>query len=168
MNITPKTITFKPVGYVKSPHTEAELTPIQPCYAEDTEGTIEISKDYEEALSDIDGFSHIIVIYCFNRAGSPKLKVKPFLDTTERGIFSTRHPSRPNPIGISVLKLLKRHGTTLHVSGVDMLDGTPVLDIKPYVGRFDSVENVASGWQDYISEETAQKLGRRKDKKKLI
>jgi tRNA (adenine37-N6)-methyltransferase len=154
-------IVFKPIGYVRSPHTDPKLTPIQPCYSEETEGSIEIFNEYEEGLSDIEDFSHIIIIYHFNRAEAPMLKVKPFLEDKEHGVFATRHPSRPNPIGISVLRLLKRKGSILHVSGVDMLDKTPVLDIKPYIKRFEFVEAGSSGWQDSVPEEKVQKLGRR-------
>jgi tRNA (adenine37-N6)-methyltransferase len=159
-------IVFKPIGYVRSPYKEPELTPIQPCYSEETEGSIEIFSEYEDGLTDIEGFSHIIVIYHFNRAEPPMLKVRPFLEDKEHGVFSTRHPSRPNPIGISVLRLLRREGSILHVSGVDMLDGTPMLDVKPYVKRFDFVETSANGWQDSVPEETTQKLGRRAGKMK--
>lgn len=154
-------IVMKPIGYARSPHVEPGNTPIQPCFAENSQGTIEIIPHYEEGLSDIDGFSHIFVIYYFDRARPETLKIKPYLDETERGVFSTRHPSRPNRIGISVLKLLKRKGSTLFVSGIDMLNGTPVLDIKPYVKRFDCVEPDACGWQDEVSEQKAQLLGRR-------
>ncbi len=161
-----KGIIFKPIGYVRSPHTDPKLTPIQPCYSEGAEGSIEIFKEYEDGLTDIEGFSHIIVIYHFNRAEPVKLKVRPFLEDKEHGVFSTRHPSRPNPIGMSVLRLLKREGSILHVSGVDMLDRTPVLDVKPYVKRFDFVEADSNGWQDSVPEETAQKLGRRAGKMK--
>lgn len=159
-------IIFKPIGYVRSPHTDPKLTPIQPCYSDEAEGLIEILNEYEEGLMDIEGFSHIIVIYYFNQARPTMLKVKPLLEDKEHGVFATRHPSRPNPIGISILRLLKRDGPMLHVSGVDMLDGTPVLDIKPYVKRFDFVEAYANGWQDSVPEETAQKLGRRAQKMK--
>jgi tRNA (adenine37-N6)-methyltransferase len=159
-------IVYKPIGYVRSPHADPKLTPIQPCYSEDTEGSIKILIEYEDGLTDIEGFSHIIVIYHFNQAGPPMLKVRPFLEDKEHGVFATRHPSRHNPIGMSILRLLKRDGSTLHVSGVDMLDGTPVLDIKPYVKRFDFVKADEGGWHDSVPEETAQKLGRRSEKMK--
>jgi tRNA (adenine37-N6)-methyltransferase len=161
MNTPIEDIIYRPIGYVISPHIEPSQTPIQPCYAKDIKGRIEVIRDFEEGLSDIEGFSHIIVLYHFHRSDKPNLKVKPFLDKTERGIFATRHPSRPNAIGLSVLKLIKREGETLYVSDIDILDSTPVLDIKPYVKRFDSVESFSSGWQDSVPEEEAQRLGKR-------
>jgi tRNA (adenine37-N6)-methyltransferase len=166
MNRKRDIICYAPIGRIKSPHTDPSLTPIQPCYAKGIKGLIELNSEVEEGLSDIEGFSHIFVIYHFHLSGNSGLKVKPFLDKTERGVFATRHPSRPNAIGISVLRLIERTGAMIHVSDIDILDGTPVLDIKPYIEKFDNVESLSHGWQDLVPVEMAQKLGKRADKKK--
>lgn len=134
------------VGIIRSAHTRAEDTPIQPAFAEGCAGSIEVHPEYAEALRDIEGFSHIIVLYRFDRAGEPLLVVKPFLEDVEHGVFATRHPRRPNRIGLSVLKLARREGNTLYVENVDILDGTPLLDVKPYVPRFDAPEASRIGW----------------------
>ena len=105
--------------------------------------------------------SHIYLIFCFHRASSPRLVVKPFLQDVERGVFSTRAPCRPNPVGLSIVRLLGREGNTLHISSVDILDGTPLLDIKPYSTRFDCIEGTRNGWQDEVNEEDARHRGRR-------
>jgi tRNA-Thr(GGU) m(6)t(6)A37 methyltransferase TsaA len=101
------------------------------------------------------------LIYHFHRAETPQLIVKPFLQDTDRGIFSTRKPCRPNPIGLSIVRLIRREGNVLHLEDVDILDGTPLLDIKPYSARFDRIENTRNGWQDEINDATAQERGRR-------
>ncbi len=124
--------------------------PIQPVGAEGVKGEIILNKEYEEGLKDLDGFSHIILIYHFHMCNGHSLKVKPFLDTVKRGIFATRAPKRPNPIGISVVKLDKVEGNVIHISNVDILDGTPLLDIKPYIPHFNTCndEEVSIGWFD--------------------
>jgi len=154
-------IVFRPIGVVRSPHTDPSRTPIQPRYAKDTEGRIEIYPQYEEGLTDVEGFSHIVVLFHLHRAHRARLMVIPFMDTTPRGVFATRSPSRPNPIGMSVVRLLRREGRVLHIADVDMLDGTPVIDIKPHIARFDVDDPVSSGWQERITEEEADRLGRR-------
>lgn len=154
-------IVFRPIGVVRSPHTDPSRTPIQPRYAKDTEGRIEIYPEYEEGLTDVEGFSHIVVLFHLHRARSARLMVIPFMDTTLRGVFATRSPSRPNPIGMSVVRLLRREGRVLHIADVDMLDGTPVIDIKPHIARFGADDPVSSGWQERITEEEADRLGRR-------
>jgi tRNA-Thr(GGU) m(6)t(6)A37 methyltransferase TsaA len=112
-------------------------------------------------LRDLEGFSHIHLLYHLHRAGAAKLAVKPFLQDVERGVFATRAPCRPNAIGLSVVELVGREGNVLHLDGVDVLDGTPLLDIKPYIGRFDHIENTSNGWQDEVDETDAQGRGRR-------
>jgi tRNA-Thr(GGU) m(6)t(6)A37 methyltransferase TsaA len=154
-------IQFHPIGVIHSPHLEKEKTPIQPVFAQEYEGTVEVFPEFEDGLADIDGFSHLILIYHFHRAPPVQMRVKPFLQDVERGLFATRTPGRPNPIGLSIVELLKRDGNILHISGIDVLDGTPLLDIKPYVARFDRKEAVRSGWQDEVDGETAQRRGRR-------
>ena len=104
--------------------------------------------EYAEGLQDIEGFSHIILLYALHRSSGYVLKVKPFLDHRLRGLFATRHPRRPNPIGLSVVRLLARHGDALEVEGIDVLDGTPLLDIKPYVPEFDARTDARAGWYD--------------------
>ena len=154
-------ITFKPIGIIHSEHTIQEETPIQPVYAKGCKGSAEIFPEYAEGLRDLDGFSHIYLIYHLHQVKSVKLIVKPFLQDIERGIFSTRAPSRPNPIGLSIVELAGREGNSLHLDGVDILDGTPLLDIKPYSAKFDRVETRCNGWQDEVDEETARRRGRR-------
>lgn len=139
-------ISLTPIGVVHSPFSEPAGTPIQPRAAKGVFGTITLAAEYAAGLADLDGFSHIIVLSYFHRAAPFKLAVTPFLDDAPRGLFATRAPSRPNPIGLSVVELVRVEGTTLHIRNVDMLDGTPVLDIKPYVPAFDGPENVRVGW----------------------
>jgi tRNA-Thr(GGU) m(6)t(6)A37 methyltransferase TsaA len=143
-------IEYRPIGIVRSPHETTIGTPIQPSRARGIEGTVEINEEYVEALSDLDGFSHIILICHLHRASDFKLKVVPYLDTELRGLFATRAPSRPNPIGLSVVRLLGVDGRVLRIEGVDLLDGTPVLDIKPYVRDFDDQTQVRCGWLDDV------------------
>ncbi len=139
-------ICYTPIGIVYSPFKEPKGVPIQPVFAKDTEGRIEIFPEYSAGLKDLEGFSHIIVIYHFHKAKEPKLEVIPFLDPTPKGVFSTRAPSRPNPIGISIVRLIRVDNNILYVSEIDMIDRTPVLDIKPYVPKFDTRKNVKAGW----------------------
>lgn len=138
--------TFSPIGTIRSPFREVKGMPIQPAGAGRFEGRVVVDKPYEAGLADIEGFSHIILIYVFHQASGFSLSVKPFLDTQERGLFSTRAPRRPNPIGLSIVRLIKRKGNILHIQGVDVLDRTPLLDIKPYAPAFDSVPNASVGW----------------------
>ncbi len=128
-------------------------------------GTAEIFPEYEEGLRDLEGFSHIYLMYNFHRAKDCNLSVKPFLQDAPYGVFATRAPARPKPIGLSLVRLVKIAGNVLHLEDVDVLDGTPLLDIKPYISRFDCRENVHCGWQEDVNEETAQTRGRRGYKK---
>jgi tRNA-Thr(GGU) m(6)t(6)A37 methyltransferase TsaA len=154
-------ITHKPIGIIHSEHTVAEKTPIQPVYAPGCKGTVEVYPEYAEGLNDLGGFSHIYLLYHFNRAGEVRLKVKPFLQNIERGVFATRAPCRPNGIGMSIVRLVRRENNILHVEGIDILDGTPLLDIKPYATRFDCIQTDHDGWHDEVSETDAQQSGRR-------
>jgi tRNA-Thr(GGU) m(6)t(6)A37 methyltransferase TsaA len=147
-------IEYKAIGIVHSPFKEARGTPIQPSRAKDARGTVEVFDKYVEGLSDLDGFSHIILLYHFHRSGPYRLRVTPFLDTRLRGLFATRAPSRPNPIGLSVVELLGIDGNTLSIRGLDILDGTPVLDIKPYVGEFDDRAGTRKGWLESVERQT--------------
>jgi len=139
-------IRYRPIGVIYSPFKEPGGTPIQPAAAVGVDGTVEVLPTYAEGLKDLEGFSHITLIYHFHLAKKSSLKVKPFMDNQVRGVFSTRAPSRPNPIGISVVRLIKVEGNSLHVQDVDIVDGTPLLDIKPYVPEFDAREIHSIGW----------------------
>lgn len=152
-------IKYKPIGIIHSPFKEPKGTPIQPSGAKGINGTVEIFPDYAEGLKDLEGFSHIILIYHFHLSKKASLKVKPYLDDEAHGVFAMRGPSRPNPIGISTVHLLRIEGTTLHIQDVDIVDGTPLLDIKPYVPEFDRGEVQRTGWL----EKKVQKLGITKD-----
>jgi tRNA (adenine37-N6)-methyltransferase len=141
-------IPVKPIGVVHSPFRRASGTPIQPERANRAEGTVEVFKEYQEGLEDLEGFDRIWLICWFHSVCTPRLRVVPYLDDTERGLFATRAPSRPNPIGISPVRLLRVDKNILTVSDLDILDGTPLLDIKPYSPRFDCFERSRSGWLD--------------------
>jgi tRNA-Thr(GGU) m(6)t(6)A37 methyltransferase TsaA len=160
MNVS--VVTYRPIGVIRSGHTAAERTPIQPVFAEGCAGRAEISPEYAEGLEGLEGFSHIYLLYHLHRAGPPQLRVKPFLQDVAQGVFATRAPCRPNAIGLSVVELVRRDGNVLHLNRVDILDGTPLLDIKPYTARFDRIEGTRNGWQDAVDEETAQARGKRK------
>lgn len=155
------TLQYRPIGVISSEHVAADQTPIQPVYAKGCKGRAEILPEFAEGLRDLEGFSHIYLIYHFHRAGPAKLNVKPFLQDVERGLFATRAPCRPNAIGLSVVRLVKIEGSTLHLEDVDILDGTPLLDIKPYAAKFDCIATTYNGWQDAVDAETAQKRGAR-------
>ncbi len=142
---------FTSIGTVHSPFTSLEGMPIQPAGASGVKGSVEVLADYADGLQDLDGFSHIVLLYLFHRSRGYELRVVPFVDTVLRGIFATRAPRRPNPIGLSVVRLEKIEGRVLYIEGVDILDGTPLLDIKPYVPDFDSREEVRIGWLDQAS-----------------
>lgn len=137
---------FKPIGIVHSPFNKVLGVPIQPTAAKGIEGTVEVFTEFSDGLADLDGFSHIILIYHFHLAQKPKLKVIPYMDDQQRGVFATRAPSRPNPIGISVVRLNRIVNNILYIQDVDIIDGTPLLDIKPYVPDFDSKEDIKIGW----------------------
>ena len=137
---------FTPIGTIRSPFTNSEGMPIQPAGAKGVKGSVEVFSAYEDGLQDLGGFSHIILLYLFHRSRGFELKVVPFMDTMLRGVFATRAPRRPNPIGLSVVRLERIEGRVLHVEGVDVLDGTPLLDIKPYIPDFDVQVEVQTGW----------------------
>lgn len=142
-------VCYEPIGVIRSPFDSIEGMPIQPPAAEDAVGTIEIDEEYVSGLADLEEFSHCIVLYHFHRAeGEAPLAPTPFLDERPRGLFSTRAPRRPNPIGLSIVAIEKIDGNTLTVRGVDVLDGTPLLDLKPYVPAFDVREGARAGWVD--------------------
>jgi tRNA (adenine37-N6)-methyltransferase len=152
---------YRPIGIIRSEHTRPEKTPIQPVYCEGCQGRAEVFPEFAAGLRDLEGFSHIYLVYHFHRADGPQLVVKPFLQDVERGVFATRSPRRPNTIGLSIVKLVRCEGSVLYLDNVDVLDGTPLLDIKPYTARFDRIEGTRNGWQDEVDEATAQLRGRR-------
>ncbi|MBU0663934.1 MAG: tRNA (N6-threonylcarbamoyladenosine(37)-N6)-methyltransferase TrmO [Proteobacteria bacterium] len=156
-------IEYQPIGIIHSPFTEIGSMPIQPAGATGVEGTVEVFPQYTDGLKDLEGFSHIIMLYHFHRSKDFKLHVVPFMDSIPRGIFATRAPKRPNPIGLSVIKLQKIQDNILYIENVDILDGTPLLDIKPYVPEFDDQTEVRAGWL----EEARKEVSNRKSDKRF-
>jgi len=150
-------IEFEPIGVIHSPFKELEGMPIQPTGAVGTPGQVEVFPKYRAGLKDVEGFSHIILIYYFHKSTGYKLETTPFMDTVSRGLFSTRAPRRPNAIGLSVVKLDRVENGILHIMNVDVLDGTPLLDIKPYVPKFDSREDVRTGWLEKTKDNVSNK-----------
>jgi len=141
-----KEIRLKPIGIIHTPYKDFQGMPIQGKFEKDVKGQIEIFPEYVEGLKDVGGFSHVILIYYFNRAIEEKLIGRPFLEDEPHGIFAIRGPMRPNHIGCSIVKVEKVKDNGIVFSEVDMLDNTPLLDIKPYVSYFDSRQNVKNGW----------------------
>lgn len=137
---------YRPIGIIHSPFKSREGTPIQPIGAIGVRAKVEIFPEYVEGLQDLEGFSHIILLYHCHLSQAYKLKVKPFLDDVERGLFATRAPARPNPIGISVVRLIQIERATLSVQDIDIIDQTPLLDIKPFVPDFDMRKAQRTGW----------------------
>lgn len=146
-----QTIKYRSIGVIHTSFHKKKGMPIQPMGAETTLGTVDVFEEYAEGLADLEGFSHVILLYHFHQAGPTSLRVVPFMDTEYRGVFATRAPVRPNAIGLSIVKLESVEGSRLTISGVDILDGTPLLDIKPYVPAFDYRENVRTGWLESLS-----------------
>lgn len=138
---------MRPIGVIHSPFTEKEQTPIQASRSQ-AAGQVEVFPEYVEGLQDVEGFSHIFLLYIFHCSRGYELKVKPFLDDNLRGLFSTRYPCRPNPIGFSVVSLVARRENILDIEGVDVLDGTPLLDIKPYIPGFDEHKATRISWYE--------------------
>jgi len=135
------------IGVIHTPYKSVREMPVQPAGSAGAVGSIELNPELAAGLKDLGGFSHILVIYGFHRVAGSRLTVTPFLDQTPHGVFATRAPTRPNPLGLSLLQLVRIAGTTLQVAGIDMLDGTPLFDIKPYVPAFDQpIGTVRSGW----------------------
>ena len=144
-----KEITFKPIGIIHSPFKEPVGMPIQPAGAKGIKGNIEIFEEFKEGLKDLDGFSHIVLLFHFHLSKNFNLLVYPYMEDKIRGVFATRAPRRPNQIGMSIVRLEKVEDNILHISNVDIIDGTPLLDIKPFVSKFDCFdinENEKVGW----------------------
>lgn len=152
-------ITLKPIGVIHSPFAEPKGTPVQPPAAKDVEGVVEVYPEFAEGLQGVEGFSHLILIYYLHLCNKQELVVKPFLGEEMHGVFATRAPGRPNLLGMSVVRLIKVKDNKLHVKDVDIVEGTLLLDIKPYVAAFDVRQNVQSGW----FEKNIHKLATTKD-----
>ncbi len=143
-------VTYQPIGIIHSPFNRLEDMPIQPTSETSGSGIVEIFPQFAAGLKDLDGFSHIYLLYHFHKAGQIRLTVTPFLDQEPRGVFATRAPSRPNPIGLSLVELVRIENTLLYVHGLDVLNETPLLDVKPYVPQFESPSDVRIGWLEGV------------------
>ncbi len=141
-------ITMRAVGVIRTPFVEASGTPIQAAYGQGIEGQVVLHESYAQALDDIEGFERLWLIYWMDRVSGFKPRVIPYRDTKEHGLFATRSPGRPNPIGMTVVRFLRREGATLYVADIDILDGTQLLDIKPYIPAFDAHPVSRAGWFD--------------------
>ncbi len=145
-------IEYRPIGLIHTPFKQREGMPIQPSRGRGVRGTVEVAPEYADGLTDLDGFSHVVLIYHFHQSRGFDLRVTPFLDTQKRGLFATRAPRRPNAIGLSVVRLLGIEGNRIAVQDLDILDGTPLLDIKPYVPEFDHRTEVREGWLEGVKD----------------
>lgn len=148
---------MQPIGTIRSPYKTLRDMPIQPKGAARELGTIEVFSEYIPGLRDLEGFSHIYLLYQFHKAERTELSVIPFMDSTVRGVFATRSPLRPNHIGLSIVELTEVTDNIITIRGIDVLDGTPLLDIKPYITAFDEVRNSRSGWMQASPAEVAAK-----------
>lgn len=146
-----------PIGFIQTEFSTLENMPVQPGGADNAVGRITINPEYQDGLIDLDGFSHIHLIYEFHLSDGYNLIVRPFLDDREHGVFATRAPRRPNPIGMSIVRLLSVRHNLIEVSGADLVNGTPILDIKPYMKQFDKIEDSSSGWLAVSDEEIRKK-----------
>ncbi len=150
-------VQYTPIGVIRSPFAKPRGAPIQPVAAKDIRGQVEVYPEYAEGLRDLDGFSHVILLYHLHLSQGYDLLTRPFLEEVRRGVFATRAPRRPNPIGLSVVRLERITGATLHILDVDIVDGTPLLDIKPYVPMFQNTNEVRVGWLTGRRQEAAVK-----------
>ncbi len=150
-------VEIKPIGTIHSPYQTISDMPIQPKGAAQVEGQVIVDEIYMEGLNDLQGFSHLYLIYSFHKAARTELQVTPFMDKEIRGVFATRSPLRPNHIGLSIVKLKRVEDNVVYVDGIDVLDGTPLLDIKPYIQEFDGVTDTTSGWLKASTEDVMKK-----------
>ncbi len=141
-------LTYYPIGVIHSEFRKAEGMPIQPAGGTEFDGHIEIFEQFSEGLKDLDGFSHVFLIYHFHDSKGYSLLTKPFLDETPRGVFSTRSPKRPNPVGLSVVRIKSISTNIIYIKDIDILDGTPLIDIKPFVSDIDNRNDSMRGWMD--------------------
>jgi tRNA-Thr(GGU) m(6)t(6)A37 methyltransferase TsaA len=148
---------MKKIGVIRTQYQTPDNMPIQPKGARDSIGEIVLNPEFQAGLLDLDGFSHIYLIYEFHLTKGYQLKVKPFMDDKEHGVFATRAPNRPNPIGLSIVELLSVDRNILKIRGADVVDGTPILDIKPYIEPFDKVEHAKNGWFKAADQEIIRK-----------
>ncbi|HNS17830.1 MAG TPA: tRNA (N6-threonylcarbamoyladenosine(37)-N6)-methyltransferase TrmO [Bacteroidales bacterium] len=155
-------IIYQPIGIIYTPYETLTGMPIQPSSAPGVIGTIELYPEFTAGIKDLDGFSHLILLYHFHMSRGYKLEVTPFLDDQLRGLFATRAPNRPNSIGLSVVELISIHNNILHIANVDILNGTPLLDIKPYIPAFELIKNLKTGWYATVWDQlpTARNDGR--------
>ncbi len=158
-------IHLNPIGIIHTPHTKLDEIPIQPVFCEGIEGEVVLDPQYAEGLEGIEAFSHIYLFFHFHAAKKTSLRTIPYLSDEEMGVFATRSPSRPNKIGLSLVRLIGVENNIIKVSDIDIMNGTPLLDVKPYVQRFDSRESAHSGWQDQISEESVKARSKRNFRK---
>lgn len=150
-------MTLEPIGTIHTPFMDIADMPVQPSGAVGVCGHIDLRPDLAEGLKDLEGFSHLILLYHFHRTGVLRLTVTPFLDPEPHGVFSTRAPSRPNPIGLSIVELIGIRGSRLEIRNIDVLDGTPLIDIKPYVPVFDRPDGeIRTGWLERAADRSAQ------------
>lgn len=150
-------MTINQIGIIGSPFKELQNMPIQPKGSSSTVAQLIIDKQYQDGLKDLDGFSHIYLIYYFHKATRTELSVTPFMDTQNRGVFATRSPLRPSHIGMSVTKIISITDNIVTIEGIDILDETPLLDIKPYIPQFDQVQNVKTGWMNKNEQDVSLK-----------
>jgi len=153
-----ESIIIQPIGVIRTPHTDVKNMPIQPIAADGITGHIELFPEYVAGLKDLDGFSHITLLYHFHKIEGYELEVVPFMDTKKHGIFSTKAPKRPNAIGISTVKLTGIEGIILYIEQADMLDFTPLIDIKPFYPRYDNRNDVRIGWLEKNKDLPLEKL----------
>lgn len=153
-------INCRAIGLIRTPFATAAGTPVQPAYGAGVEAVVEIDEAYAAALADIEQFERLWLIYWLDRVGPFVPRVVPYRDRVEHGLFATRSPARPNPIGLSVVRLVERRGCRLHVADIDILDGTPLLDVKPYVPAFDAHPHSGAGWFDATTEQRTVADGR--------
>ena len=156
-----ESIVFQPIGVIHSPHKELNKIPVQPVFCNGIKGTVVVDEEYIDGLKGLAEFSHIFLFFYFHGSAKMCLRLKPYLSDEEQGIFATRAPHRPNKLGMSLVRLEAIENNVLHVSDIDILDGTPLIDIKPYVQRFDSREHAKSGWQDAVSDDITAIRGKR-------
>lgn len=148
-------VALRVIGRVHSPFTQAPGTPIQPAFADGAEGRAVLRPEYAAALDDIEGFDRVWLVYLLDRADGFRPHVVPYRDTRQHGVLATRAPPRPNPVGLSAVRLVRREGAVLHLRDVDLLDGTPLLDVKPYIPRYDAFPEARAGWmEDTTSDRT--------------
>jgi tRNA-Thr(GGU) m(6)t(6)A37 methyltransferase TsaA len=155
----PAALSLRTLGVIRTPHQDPDRTPIQPCFAEEVLGEVLLDSDLAEGLEGLETFSHAFLLYHLHRAHPGPLKVKPFLATTLKGVFGCRYPHRPNALGLSLVRLVAVKGNRVVFAGADMLDGSPLLDIKPYFPNADRPESAWGGWTEHVERQKARRIG---------